>query len=165
MPGNCSPYKKNSSPNRLEPIFCLSCNHETQIQRQHNKIHNSRFWSVYIFTRTNCCYFLIKVLWLPVCPPWLNYFWPSPPAAIFWRQGTENVTLSCISTRGTTWDLRTIWIHMYLSVLLFSFIVVVVVVVFHELHIGGATRDMQTAGIFVPLLFCTTYIFRTWVRS
>ena len=77
MPGNCSPYKKNSSPNRLEPIFCLSCNHETQIQRQHNKIHNSRFWSVYIFTRTNCCYFLIKVLWLPVCPPWLNYFWPS----------------------------------------------------------------------------------------
>ena len=163
MPGNCSPYKRSSSPNRSELIFCLSCNQETQIQNQRNKSHNSRSWSVYIFT--NCCYSFIVVLWLPPCPPWLNYFWLRMRLPQFF--GAMAPRMSHFHAYPPRHYLRSADdMDMYPSVSgsLFIVVVVVVVVVFHELPIGSATRDMRI-WISVPLLFCTTYIFRTWDRS
>ena len=154
MPGNCSPYKRSSPPNRSELIFCLSCNQETQIQSQHNKSHNSRSWSVYIFA--NRCYFFIVVLWLPPCPPWLNYFWLRMRLPQFF--GAMAPRMSHFHAYPPRHYLRSADdMDMYLSV----FGILFIVVVFYELHFGGTTRDMRTAWIFVPLLFCTTYMFRT----
>ena len=115
MPGNCSPYKRSSSPNRSELIFCLSCNQETQIQRQHNKIHNSRFWSVYIFTRGQN----VVNSWskfsgcLLALPGWTISGWVCACRDFLAPWHRECHTFMHIHP-GTTWDLRTIWICTFL---------------------------------------------------